>query len=85
MVFEVAADAVGVGLPVEVLDRPGELVVVLEPVTLRVELGLPVVVELALVELDIMGLELDVFELPTERVPVFVEVVVLLSIAVTVA
>ena len=84
-VFEFVAEPVGVGLPVEVLDRPGDAVVVFEPVMLRVELGLPVVVAVPLAEIEAAGLELVDFEAPTERVAVLVEVAVLLESAVTVS
>jgi hypothetical protein len=84
-VFEFVTEPVGVELPVEVLEMPGDAVVVLEPVMLRVELGLPLIVGVALVEDEAAGLELAVLEGATERVPVLVDVAVLLEAPVTVA
>jgi hypothetical protein len=83
-VFEFVAEPVGVGLPVEVLERPGEAVVVLEPVILRVELGLPVVVDVALPDREFKELDVGVFDPPCERVPVLVEVRVFVETAVIV-
>jgi len=83
-VFEFVTEPVGVELPVEVFDLPGEAVVVLEPVMLRVEVGLPVVVEVPLAELEAIGLELPDLEGATERVLVLVEVAVLVEAPVTV-
>lgn len=83
-VFEFVAEPVGVELPVEVLDRPGDAVVVFDPVILRVELGLPVVVDVPRLELDATGLELADLEAPTDLVAVLVEVAVLLEAPVTV-
>jgi hypothetical protein len=84
-VFEFVTEPVGVELPVEVFEMPGDAVVVLEPVMLRVELGLPLIVGVALVEDEAAGLELAVLEGATERVPVLVDVAVLLEAPVTVA
>ena len=83
-VLDVLAEPEDVGLPVEVLERPGDPVVVLEPVILRVEVELPVVVVVDLPERESRGLEVVVFDWPLERVEVLVEVRVFVEAAVIV-
>jgi len=82
-VFEVVTEPVGVELPVEVLERPGDAVVVFEPVMLRVEVGLPVVVDVALPDRESKELDVGVFVTPCERVAVLVEVIVFVKAALT--